>query len=95
MTEDDKKKALATYRLQQALESLEEARYLFGGEKSLRSVVNRLYYGMFYAVLALLIYEPFASSKHSGVHNPSMIRGIEEPAGKARRMNRESRDGLR
>jgi uncharacterized protein (UPF0332 family) len=47
MTEDDKKKALAAYRLQQARESLEEARYLFSGGKSLRSVVNRLYYGMF------------------------------------------------
>lgn len=67
MIEDDKKKALALYRLQQAKESLEEARYLFSGGKSLRSVVNRLYYGMFYAVLALLIYEPYASSKHSGV----------------------------
>jgi uncharacterized protein len=67
MTDDDKKEALATYRLQQARESLEEAQYLFSGGKSLRSVVNRLYYGMFYAVLALLIYEPYASSKHSGV----------------------------
>lgn len=67
MTGDDKKGALAQYRLQQARESLEEARYLLSGGRSLRSVVNRLYYGMFYAVLALLIYEPYASSKHSGV----------------------------
>lgn len=67
MTTDDKKKALAQYRLQQAQESLEEANYLFSGSKSLRSVVNRLYYGMFYAVLALLIFEPYTSSKHTGV----------------------------
>jgi uncharacterized protein (UPF0332 family) len=67
MTASDKKKALARYRLQQAQESLEEANYLFSGGKSLRSVVNRLYYGMFYAVLALLIFEPYASSKHTGV----------------------------
>ncbi len=67
MTETDKKKALAEYRLQQARESLEEAQFLLDGGKSLRSVMNRIYYGMFYAVLALLIYEPFASSKHTGV----------------------------
>ena len=67
MIADEKKKLLALHRLQQATESLEEARYLFDGGKSLRSVVNRVYYGMFYAVLALLIYEPYTSSKHSGV----------------------------
>ena len=67
MTETDKKKVLAAYRLQQARESLEEAQFLLSGGKSLRSVMNRIYYGMFYAVLALLIYEPYTSSKHSGV----------------------------
>jgi len=41
--------------------------YLFAGGKSLRSVANRIYYGMFYSVLALLIYESYESSKHSGV----------------------------
>ena len=67
MSIDEKKKALAAHRLMQAAESLEEARYLIEGGKSLRSVANRIYYGMFYAVLALLIYEPFSSSKHTGV----------------------------
>jgi uncharacterized protein (UPF0332 family) len=67
MSIDEKKKLLALYRLQQAAESLQEAQYLFSGEKSLRSVVNRIYYGMFYSVMALLIYEPYTSSKHSGV----------------------------
>ena len=67
MSIDEKKKLLALHRMQQAAESLEEAQYLMTGEKSLRSVVNRIYYGMFYAVLALLIYEPYAASKHSGV----------------------------
>ena len=76
MSSDDKKKALAQYRLQQAAESLEEARYLLTGGKSLRSVVNRIYYGMFYAVLALLIYEPYTSSKNLDVKKkfPSEIR---------------------
>lgn len=67
MSVDEKKKLLALHRLQQAEESLQEAQYLLAGGKSLRSVVNRIYYGMFYAVLALLVYEPYASSKHSGV----------------------------
>lgn len=62
MTVDEKRKTLAQYRLRQGEESLEEARYLLSGGKSLRSVTNRVYYGMFYAVLALLIYEPYTSS---------------------------------
>jgi len=67
MSSDEKQKSLAGHRLDQAAESLEEARYLMDGGKSLRSVANRIYYGMFYAVLALLIYEPYSSSKHTGV----------------------------
>ena len=55
------------YRLTQSRESLDEAEYLLAGGKSLRGVANRLYYAMFYAVLALLVDEPFSSSKHSGV----------------------------
>ena len=62
-----KKKDLALYRLQQAGESLDEAKYLFYGHKSPRSVINRAYYAMFYSVLALLVFEPYSSSKHSGV----------------------------
>jgi len=61
------KKALAQYRLEQAGESLDEAAFLLSGEKSPRSIINRVYYAMFYATLALLIYEPYSSSKHSGV----------------------------
>jgi hypothetical protein len=63
----EKQKELAQYRMQQAEESLDEARFLLGGGKSARSVINRAYYGMFYSVLALLVYEEFSSSKHSGV----------------------------
>ena len=67
MTIEDKKRELALNRIQQAEESLEEAEYLFDGKKSPRSVINRTYYAMFYAILALLIFEKFGSSKHSGV----------------------------
>lgn len=67
MKAEEKRQELARYRLKQAWESLEEAEYLLQGKKSPRSVINRAYYAMFYAVLALLVYEPYASSKHSGV----------------------------
>ena len=67
MTELDKKRELVAYRLTQSKETLEEAMFLLEGGKSLRVVTHRAYYIMCYAILALLIDEPFASSKHSGV----------------------------
>ena len=67
MNSSEKKQELAMYRLAQAQESLAEAQYLFDGDKSPRSVINRAYYSMFYSILALLIFEPYSSSKHSGV----------------------------
>ncbi len=67
MTRKADRKALAEYSPVQALESVEEAQFLLSGKKSPRSIINRAYYAMFYAILALLIYEPFSSSKHSGV----------------------------
>ena len=57
MTTEDKKRTLISYRMTQAKESLDEARYLLDGDKSLRSIANRIYYSMFYAVLALLVNE--------------------------------------
>ena len=57
--------ALVKYRLEQVDESLEAARVLF--EKRLeRQSVNRSYYAMFYAVLALLATRKQETSKHSG-----------------------------
>ena len=67
MNVEQEKQTLALYRIQQAEESLDEAQYLFDGDKSPRSVINRAYYSMFYSILALLIFEPYSSSKHSGV----------------------------
>jgi hypothetical protein len=90
MIADEKKKLLALHRLQQATESLEEARYLFDGGKSPRSVANSIYYGMFYAVLALLIYEPYTSSKHSGVlsyFNKRFVKGGLFPESMGRSLN--------
>jgi hypothetical protein len=91
MSIDEKRKTLAEYRLRQAKESLEEARYLFSGEKSLRSVANRIYYGMFYAVLALMIYESYTSSKHSGVlayFNKRFVKGGIFPESLGRVLNK-------
>ena len=78
MTGWEKQRELARYRMQQAEESLDEARFLLAGGKSARSVINRAYYAMFYSVLALLVYEEFSSAKHSGVlgyFNRHFIKG--------------------
>lgn len=78
MTVDEKRHELARYRIKQAEESLEEAEFLLTGKKSSRSIINRAYYAMFYAVLALLVFEPYASSKHTGVlayFNKHFIKG--------------------
>ena len=67
MTVKEKQKELALYRLQQADESIQEATLLRNSGSSGRSVMNRIYYAMFYAILAILVFEPFSSSKHTGV----------------------------
>jgi uncharacterized protein len=64
---EEKKQDLSRYRIRQADESLDEAKYLLAGKKSPRSIINRAYYAMFYAVLGLLVYEEYSSSKHSGI----------------------------
>ncbi|HAX98993.1 MAG TPA: hypothetical protein DCY12_08955 [Candidatus Atribacteria bacterium] len=58
--------SLIRYRLQQAEESLKEALVLRDQGMSRRSVINRLYYGMFYAVLGLLQEKRMGTSKHIG-----------------------------
>jgi uncharacterized protein (UPF0332 family) len=59
-------RSLVRIRMQQARETLTDASaLLFHG--STRSVVNRAYYGVFYATLALLQTIEKSSSKHAGV----------------------------
>lgn len=58
---------LIKYRLKQAQTALDDAKYLIDGNRSPQSVVNRSYYAMFYAALALLQKISKAPSKHSGV----------------------------
>lgn len=62
----DNRKSLIEYRLTQARDSIKEADILHRFGMSLRSVMNRLYYSMFYTVLALLQNKELGTSKHSG-----------------------------
>lgn len=63
------KQILFDYRLKQAGETLRDAQNMLLGGFSNRSIVNRAYYSMFYAVLALFIKNEteIKTSKHSGV----------------------------
>jgi uncharacterized protein (UPF0332 family) len=63
MTEN--RRALISYRLAQAAEALESARILLDRDK-VASSVNRSYYAMFYAVLALLASRDKETGKHTG-----------------------------
>ncbi len=58
--------ALVQYRLEQASETLDAAQALLRSAH-LRDAVNRGYYAMFYAALALLAIRSLGSSKHAGV----------------------------
>ncbi|MDW7712244.1 MAG: HEPN domain-containing protein [Deferrisomatales bacterium] len=60
------RKALSDYRLQQANHAIKQAQVL-SEVAEWAGVVNRGYYAMFYAALALLITKDLGSSKHSGV----------------------------
>ncbi len=63
------KQTLFTYRLNQAEETLSDAEKMQEQNISPRSVINRAYYSMFYALLALYINNDInlKTSKHSGV----------------------------
>ena len=63
---EENKKALSSYRMQKAIETLKDAKIVFGAGH-LHSCVNRIYYSVFYAVNALLIRHGMYSTKHSGV----------------------------
>ena len=58
---------LIKHRLDQAREALDDAKYLIDGNRSPQSIVNRSYYAMFYATLALLQKIAKVPTKHSGV----------------------------
>lgn len=62
----DERIVLIRYRLEMAKETLEDAFLLHRERRSPWSIINRAYYAMFYAVLALLALIGQTSSKHSG-----------------------------
>ena len=62
------KKELIKYRRERAKETLEEAKIVFENKKFF-ATVNRIYYSIFYEVLALLLTKDLSSSKHSGVRS--------------------------
>lgn len=61
----DNLKALVAYRVGQADEALQSATLLLEDDL-LRSALNRAYYAMFYAILALLASQKKETSKHAG-----------------------------
>ena len=59
---------LINYRREKAKETLADAKLMFG-QVSLFTTVNRIYYSVFYIILALLLTKNLYSSKHSGVRS--------------------------
>ncbi|MEK6679091.1 MAG: HEPN domain-containing protein [Nitrospirota bacterium] len=64
---DDEIATLIKYRIEQAQTALNDAKFLLDGNRSPQSIVNRAYYAMFYAALALLQRIGKVPSKHTGV----------------------------
>ena len=60
-------KALIRYRMERARQTLNTAQILREQNADTASIVNRAYYAMFYAALALLATIGKETSKHSGV----------------------------
>ena len=58
---------LIRHRLEQAQVALDDTKFLLDGNRSPQSIVNRSYYAMFYAALALLQNISKIPSKHTGV----------------------------
>jgi uncharacterized protein (UPF0332 family) len=61
---DEREETLIKLRLNQAFESIQEAELLIAN-KMFRAATNRIYFGMFYALLALAIKYHFKTSKHT------------------------------
>lgn len=63
MIKDEDRQSLINYRLEQAKDTVELSRFLIDSNK-LVVAVNRIYYGLYYAVTALAIKHRFETSKH-------------------------------
>ena len=63
MIDGNDRQSLIDYRLRQATETIELAHFLVMSEKYVIAV-NRIYYGMYYALTALALKNGFETSKH-------------------------------
>lgn len=64
MMDINDREALIEYRIGQALEMIDLADFLVANDK-FGVAVNRIYYGMYYALTALALRENFETSKHA------------------------------
>jgi uncharacterized protein (UPF0332 family) len=55
--------ALIRYRLDEAIDNVKDVELLLSNDR-LRAAINRIYYGMFYTLLALGLKFEFETSKH-------------------------------
>jgi uncharacterized protein (UPF0332 family) len=63
MINDHDRESLIVYRLSQATETIDLAKFLISSNK-LSVAVNRIYYGMYYALTGLALKHKFETSKH-------------------------------
>ncbi|MDO8928261.1 MAG: HEPN domain-containing protein [Bacteroidota bacterium] len=61
--EENQRNELISYRLEEAKETVADVQLLIDNDR-LRAAVNRIYYGMFYSLLALGLAYQFETSKH-------------------------------
>lgn len=61
--EENERKELIRYRFEEAKETIIDVQLLIENDR-LRAAVNRIYYGMFYSLLALGLAYQFETSKH-------------------------------
>ena len=77
MINDRDEKALIKYRLEQAKETIKEVNKLIENDL-LKIAVNRIYYGIYYSLIALALKHNFHTSKHLqliGWFNREFVRG--------------------
>jgi len=60
---DDERNTIINYRLNQAVQALEDADFLLN-HKKLSLAANRIYYSLFYALTAIALKDGFSTSKH-------------------------------
>jgi uncharacterized protein (UPF0332 family) len=61
---DNEKKAIIEYRIKQAFDSADVAEFLILNQK-IPAAVNRIYYSVFYSLLALALQFGYKTSKHT------------------------------